>query len=683
MNAVLKTEAVAIEAAAPLEMADPSKNLILVPLSQLLPRRSKRNARKMPRLSIPELAASIARIGLLQNLIVILSADGEAYEVVAGDRRLTALKLLAKKKRIPADYEVPCLLVPDASARTVSLAENLMREQMHPADQFEAFAALVKEGRPIEDIAADFGVSPLVVQRRLKLAHIAPRLMADYRAGTVTLEQLMALTITDDHAAQEAAFFGAPEWQRSPSKLRERLTEREIDASHALVRFVGLDTYRQAGGGVRRDLFAEGDAGTYLTDTAVLETLVRDKLATLAEDVRAEGWAWVEAVPHLAYEERQALQNAPRHRREPTTREARRIASLETRLEKIDAELEEACDAEDKAKAEKLEQRRDQVVGELQDAEDALQGYAPEVREVAGAIVTIDRNGEAVIHRGLLREAEAKALRTLEKLRRGFGSAEGEAANDEHEDADDAPKAASLSDRLAQRLSAHRTAALQIEVARHPHVALAALVHGMVQTVLQPDAYGDGLPLGVRRTAQDRLEGMAPDWPESPAAVALRELQQVAGEALPEDSAELLAVLLAKSQDELVRLLAVCVASTVDVVTPRATAHQPGEELAQAVGLDMAAWWKPTAEGYFKHVSKAVILDAVGAFAPESVTRLAKLKKADIASEAERLADGTGWMPAIFKAAGPQNAAQEAGPEQDAPEDAEAMADEPAEALAA
>ena len=251
MNAVLKTEAVAIEAAGPLEMADPSKNLILVPLSQLLPRRSKRNARKMPRLSIPELAASIARIGLLQNLIVILSADGQTYAVVAGDRRLTALKLLAKKKRIPADYEVPCLLVPDASARTVSLAENLMREQMHPADQFEAFAALVKDGRPIEDIAADFGVSPLVVQRRLKLAHIAPRLMADYRAGTVTLEQLMALTITDDHAAQEAAFYGAPEWQRSPSKLRERLTEREIDATHALVRFVGLDTYRQAGGGTR------------------------------------------------------------------------------------------------------------------------------------------------------------------------------------------------------------------------------------------------------------------------------------------------------------------------------------------------------------------------------------------------------------------------------------------------
>ncbi|MFH5256278.1 chromosome partitioning protein ParB, partial [Burkholderia semiarida] len=103
--------------------------------------------------------------------------------------------------------------------------------------------------------------------------------------------------------------------------------------------------------------------------------------------------------------------------------------------------------------------------------------------------------------------------------------------------ADEAPKAAAMSDRLAQRLSAHRTAALQTEVARHPQVALAALVHGMVQTILQGSHYGHDLPLGVRLTVQDRLEGMAPDWPESPAAVALHEAQQAWGEKLPEDSA--------------------------------------------------------------------------------------------------------------------------------------------------
>jgi len=194
--------------------------------------------------------------------------------------------------------------------------------------------------------------------------------------------------------------------------------------------------------------------------------------------------------------------------------------------------------------------------------------------------------------------------------------------------------------------------------------------------VLQDRYHGHDLPLGVSLKVQDRLEGLAPDVSESPAAVALRTLQEVAGEALPKDSADLFAVLLAKSQDELVRLLAVCVASTVDVVTPRATQHQPGAELAQAVGLDMAAWWKPTAEGYFLHIAKPAVLEAV---------HQSKLKKGDIASEAERLADGTGWMPAIFRAESPQQAEQDAATEAEAPEDAAAVLDEQpqAEALAA
>lgn len=688
MNAVTHSETRAVTTAANvLQAADPSKHMILVPLSRLVLHPKGRNVRKTPRMSIHELAASIQRVGLLQNLIVIPAADGEHYEVVAGGRRLVALKLLAKKHRIAKDWEVPCLLVADGTARTASLTENVQREAMHPADQFEAFAALVAEGRPIEDIAADFSVTPLVVQRRLKLANVSPRLMADYRADAVTLDQLMALSITDDPAAQEAAFYDAPTWQRSPHNLRERLTEREIDAyRHPLVRFVGLDTYEQAGGGVRRDLFAEGDAGVYLTDAALLERLAQDRLGGIAAEVKAEGWAWVDIAPAAAYADLQAFQRAPREQREPNKREALRIEKLQAKMREVAEALDAAMDAEDEDKAEALQEEGEALGEQLQALEDGLQGYAPSVKAAAGAIVTIDRNGEAVIHRGLLREAEAKALRTLERLRQGFGGEESEAGNGDEGVSDEAPKVA-ISDRLAQRLSAHRTAALQIEVARHPQVALAALVHGMVQTVLQERHCGHDLPLSVCLTVQDRLEGMAPDWPESPAAVALRELQQALGGKLPEDSAELFAALLAMEQGELVKLLAVCVASTVDVVTPRATAHQPGKELAQAVGLNMAAWWKPTAEGYFKHVSKAVILEAVGEFAPEHINRLAKLKKADIASEAERLVNGTGWMPVIFKAEDPreamQEAAQEECPAQYAPEDAEAVADEPAEALAA
>ena len=449
---------------------------------------------------------------------------------------------------------------------------------------------------------------------------------------------------------------------------------------HPLVRFVGLDAYEQAGGGIRRDLFAEGDAGVYLTDAALLERLAQDRLASIAAEVKAEGWAWVDATPAATYADLHAFQRAPRERREPNKREAARIEKLQAKMQEVAEAVDVAMDADDEDKADALQEEGEALGEQLQALEEGLQGYGANVKAAAGAIVTIDRNGEVVIHRGLLREAEAKALRTLEKLRQGFSDPD--AANDDEGEEDDPPKAAAISDRLAQRLSAHRTAALQIEVARHPQVALASLVHGMVQTVLQGRYYGHDMPLGVSLKVQDRLEGVAPDWPESPAAVALRELQEAWGGKLPEDSAALFAALLAMEQAELVKLLAVCVAGAVDVVTPRATTQQPGVELAQAVGLDMAAWWQPTAEGYFKHVPKAVVLQAVGEFAPESVNRLAKLKKADIASEAERLVNGKGWMPAIFKTAdAPKEGPQDA--QQDEAEEVATVTHEPAEALAA
>ena len=257
-----------------LHAAVPAQDMRLVPLTQLRPRPSNRNVRKTKRMSIPELAASILRVGLLQNLIVILSAGGEHYEVVAGGRRLTALKLLAKRKRIAMDYQVPCLLVADVSARTASLTENVQREAMHPADQFEAFAALVAEGRPVEDIAADFGVTPLVVQRRLKLANVSPRLLADYRTDDVTLDQLMALAITDDHAAQEAAFYDSPHWQRSPQALRDHLTHEEIEAGRDALALATRSSSRQRSrraDGSSVNMFLPSSASTASAVTGLLK----------------------------------------------------------------------------------------------------------------------------------------------------------------------------------------------------------------------------------------------------------------------------------------------------------------------------------------------------------------------------------------------------------------------------
>jgi len=614
--------------------------LHLIPLSRLRP--SSRNVRQSGGTAIPELAASIARVGLLQNLTVTTSPDGQWFEVVAGRRRLAALKLLVKRHKLAKDHPVPCLLVPDTSARTVSLSENVQREAMHPADQFEAFAALVAEGRPIEDIAADFGVTPLVVQRRLKLANVSPRLLADYRAEAVTLEQLMALAITDDHAAQEAAFYGSPHWQRSPQALREHLTHEEIDASRdALARFVGVEAYQSAGGGVRRDLFADDQTGVFLADPALLDALARDKLAAVVEQVRAERWGWVEVAPRATHADLHRFQRVQRQRRAPNKAEAKRIAQLEAEQNRLQERLDEVDDDLSDEAAQALQDQMDELGKALDSIEHSLLSYPPEAMAQAGAVVSLDHEGGVLVHRGLLKPEQAKEARAT-----GANCAEQADGARPDETPDNAPPRAMLSEKLVKRLSAHRTAALQAEVARHPEVALVLLVHRLAQRAILGDY--NSSPLHINANPQDLLEQFAPDMSQSRAVQGLREVRKAWSQRLPQDPQALLTELQAMPMPELLSLLALCVGLTVNAMALRED-ETPASAIAQAVGLDMHDWWTPTAEGYFDHVSKARALEAVRVFAPDQVDRLSKLKKADISREAERLSAGSSWLPALLE----------------------------------
>ncbi|MBE7417383.1 MAG: ParB/RepB/Spo0J family partition protein [Ideonella sp.] len=634
MNTVNFHESTAVATAAAAAVVG-AQELLLIPLSRLRP--SSRNVRRSGGASIPELAASIARVGLLQNLTVVAAPDGEHYDVVAGRRRLAALKLLVKRRRLVKDHEVHCLLVCDDAARTVSLTENVQREAMSPIDELIAWKDLVAEGRPVEDIAADFGVTPLVVQRRLRLANVSPRLLADFEAQSVTMEQLMALAVTDDHAAQEAAFYESPPWQRSPEALRAHLTREEVDAGRdPVARFVGREAYEAAGGGVRRDLFADADDGVFLTDAGLLDSLVRDKLAPVVEQVRHEGWGWVDVAPRATHADLHQFQRARCTRRQPGKAEAKRIAKLEERQAQLQARLDDDEDMSDE-EAQGLQDELDRLGGELDDIERTLSSWPPEVVAMAGAVVSLDHSGGVVVHRGLLRAEQAKALRVKE-------SGDEHPAEDDGDPAPATPRLA-ISEKLVKRLSAHRTAALQAEVARHPHVALVALVHRLAQRVVLDDYRGS--PLSITASAQDRLEQHAPDVAEAPAAVGMRQVRNAWAARLPSDSDALFAELLAMPQPELLSLLAVCVGISVTAIASRED-EAPAALLARAVGLDMRQWWTPTAAGYFEHVSKAKALEAVQAFAPAEVGRLAKLRRAQIASEAERLASGTGWLPAML-----------------------------------
>jgi len=632
--------ALAGEVAAPETAQAPAAELRFIALPRL--RLSKRNVRKTA-MPVDALADSIERVGLLQNLIVVPGADGESFDIVAGGRRWAALRLLAKKKRIARDQTIPCLVVPDDSATVVSLTENVQRQDMHPADQFEAFLALVNEGRPIEDIAADFGVTPLVVQRRLKLARISPRLMAEYRQGGVTLEQLMVLTLSDDHKAQEAAFYDAPAYEREPYALRRRLTHGDVDATRSpLARFVGLDVYTAAGGGIRRDLFAQDGEGVTLTDADLLARLAAHKLETLAAEVRAEGWKWVEAVAAFGYSELAAFRRAPQIERQPTAKQAKRLAALQARQEAIEDALHAAEEAEDEDAAAKLYEEGDRV-GEALDAIYAsLLAYAPETMASSGAVVTLDHAGEVIVHRGLLRPEDANAIA---QAAQGDHTGRDEDGQDKEDDEADAAPAKTLSERLVRNLSAHRTAALQSELAKKPDVALVALVHRLALTVFYHG--GDSL-LHISVRSQDALTQHAPELAEGKATVEFDALRTTWRERLPANDADLFDALRQMKRADLLALLAVCVAGTVDAVG-RSEHDTRADVLAQAVRLDMSAYWQPSAEAYFQHVPKAQALAWFQAHKPAELNRVAGYKKPDLAREAGQHASSAQWLPDMLR----------------------------------
>ncbi|SLN55569.1 Chromosome-partitioning protein Spo0J [Roseisalinus antarcticus] len=256
--------------------------------------------------SIEELAKDIAWRTLLSSITVRLVLDDSGaetgmYTIPAGGRRFRALELLVKQKRMNKTALVPCIVRMDGLAEEDSLAENIQRAPLHPLDQFRAFQTMREKGRTEEEIAAAFFVSASMAKQRLKLAAVAPSLLDAYAEEEMTLDQLMAFTVNSDHARQEQVWEGLQRhYSRQPYEIRRMLTEGAVRASDKRAQFVGLDDYVEAGGDILRDLFQQDDGG-WLQDAALLDVMVREKLAEEAEVVRAEGWKWVEVDTEFPY----------------------------------------------------------------------------------------------------------------------------------------------------------------------------------------------------------------------------------------------------------------------------------------------------------------------------------------------------------------------------------------------
>jgi ParB family transcriptional regulator, chromosome partitioning protein len=261
---------------------------------------SQANVRRIKAgISVEDLAEDIARRGLLQGLSVRPVRDGDGnetgmYEIPAGGRRYRALELLVKQKRMAKTQAVPCVLRTDGLAEEDSLAENVQRVPLHPLDQFRAFQTLRQQGLSEEDIAARFFVGTGVVKQRLKLASVSPKLLDLYAEDEMSLEQLMAFAVTDDHARQEQVWESlGRSYNKEPYYIRRQLTEGAVRAADKRAHFVGLDAYQAAGGLITRDLF-EDDEGGWLQDPALLDRLVSPTLPTGAS---ISEFCWKNASP--------------------------------------------------------------------------------------------------------------------------------------------------------------------------------------------------------------------------------------------------------------------------------------------------------------------------------------------------------------------------------------------------
>jgi ParB family chromosome partitioning protein len=638
--------------------------------------------------SIDELAESIARRGLIQSLHVrpVLDAEGKEtgmFEVPAGGRRYRALELLAKQKRLAKTAPVPCVVGDAASdilSDEVSLAENIDRAPLHPLDQFRAFQAMRDKGMTEEAIAAAFYVGVNVVKQRLRLAAVSPKLLEVYADDGMTLEMLMAFTVSADHARQEQVWeaIGAG-WQKEPWQIRRMLTETTVRASDKRAAFVGIDAYEEAGGAVLRDLFQSDDGG-WLQDVGLLDRLVTAKLKAAADEIAAEGWNWVEAALNLPYGVTHGLRAISGTTVDMTEEERATRDACRAEYNRLSAEYKDANELPGA-----VDERLGEIEAALEELDNRPVRYDPAEIAIAGVFVTLDSTGKLKVDRGYVRPEDelpvepapsdgqdiattSVAEPSTPAVQRAVVTVGGQPGPMAEDDEEDGVKP--LPERLITELTAHRTLALRDALANHPQVAMTALLHKLVSdTFLHRPATG-ALDATVR---QIHFAAQPEDLKDSASAISVSERHERWRDHIPADDEALWDWLIALDNDDRMELLAHCISLGVNALYERPNPYggsgvserglkvrlAQADRLARATGLDMAqVGWRPTVGNYLGRVTKPRILDAVREGAGERAAQLIDhMKKGDMAKEAERLLADTGWLPEPLRLAGADDGA--------------------------
>ncbi len=603
----------------------------------------------------------------MQSLTVrpVRDADGNEtgmFEIPAGGRRYRALELLVKQKRLAKTAPVPCVVREGGIAEEDSLAENVQRAPLHPLDQFRAFLALREKGQSEEEIAAAFFVSVGVVRQRLRLASVSPRLLDIYAEDGLTLYQLMAFTVSGDHARQEQVFEKlAQSHTKEPYLIRRMLTEGAVRAADKRAQFIGFDAYEQEGGIVLHDLF-QGDDGGWLQDVALVDRLVAEKLEREADAIRGEGWKWVEVAPDLPYGHTYGLRQLRGEETPLTQEEEATRTALQTEYDQIEATY---------AEGEELPEEADHRLAEIETAlatfDERPVQFDPADIARAGAFVSIDGSGQLRVERGYVRPEDEIPIEAgtdtqpgtdqsnagPNAVDTGGSTIEPEPENAQEPDEDEGLKP--IPDRLMTELTAHRTLALRHALGEQPDVAFLAALHALCIKVFYRYAVDSCLELDLKSVG---FSSQAPGLNDTVLATSLDRRHKAWIATLPKEPTELWDALTGFDTDSRQTLFAHCISLSVNAMfepynrRPRALAH--ADRLAEALDLDMvAAGWTPTVATYLGRVTKAQILDAVREAKGERAAELIDhLKKAEMAEKAEALLAGSGWLPEPLRTPG-------------------------------
>ena len=623
-----------------------------------------------------QLKASIAARGLLQPLIVRPASRKGHFEVTAGGCRLDALKALQKAGTLKTTYAAPCIVRPNADKED-SLAENLHRSAMHPADEFAAFAEVIEQGADIEGVAERFGVTQRHVRQRLKLGKAAPELVQAYRDKQMDLEVLMAFTVSDDHDAQRAV------WEQvegqchvSAYVVKQRLTDGTVPANSRLGIFVGAEDYEKAGGVVTRDLFTAEDEG-YFTDTALVRELALKKLTDAATALEAD-WKWAKAMLDAGYNFMTEYTRVYPQPVDPPKKVVQELKRLNKRYDQLMEVSEEDWTEKLSDETEQLDARRT----ELQAIVDNSAEYTAEDKARSGCIVTISQQGALLVHSGLIPRSEATADKpnghadtTSPPPANGHDG--GVAVEVPATPEQVARKSHGLSQAHMDDLKAYRLQILKAHMAQDYSVAFDTALYSLCMGVLHLGYFDN--PLDLRA---------APTQPRS----SLNDLGETASHTLLESQsamlvkswlglppAEAFAAVSALSGDEKQALFAWCVAACLEPQLAFEDKANPViEQIGARLNIDTAAHWRPTAENYWGRVKKDHALDVGGAILGQQWRReFAKAKKTELAKVLERAFDpgqsdslslsddvrakAAGWMPPGFAFGAAAAASQPSG----------------------